>query len=369
MTRQHERLLMIVGGAVLGLVVLYLVVDGLFLSPLADARQRRLSLTDEVRKLTEANKQKSTYERQIIAWAGKTYRADAQPGERFGERIRQLLKACNLRENVDRQNGAERKGVFREFVWMIKVDNASLSGIVQLLFLLGKEPYLLRIDDLRITPQLTRNTFSAELRAATIVLDLPNVAQYVPTSGPAVEPPGVLPDSPQFQPYALIASRNVFRPYVPRPPDPPPQVVSRPPDQPRPQPQPQPQPPPRDNRFRVCSLTEWAGQPEVWVRDEMNGTQRIYKPGEALGGGTIVMIDYRPLPKPDKPELNSPSRVILKVLDQYWAVELNENLSQRRRLPAEQLPESLKPKTQPKPPGDQPQVKADAPAAGAGGQS
>ena len=63
------------------------------------------------------------------------------------------------------------------------------------------------------------------------------------------------------------------------------------------------------------------------------------------------MIDYRPLPRADNPQMLSPSRVILKAGPDYWAVELGQKLTQKRRLKRDQLPEPIR-SLPSSPPGD-----------------
>ena len=68
---------------------------------------------------------------------------------------------------------------------------------------------------------------------------------------------------------------------------------------------------------------------------------RCLKPGDQLAGGRIVMVDYRLMPRLDKPKLFSQSRAIVKVGRYYWAVDLGQRLSEKRRLETSQLPPEL----------------------------
>ena len=93
--------------------------------------------------------------------------------------------------------------------------------------------------------------------------------------------------------------------------------------------------------MRVVSLSEWKGEPEVHVRDLANAKTLRFKPGDTLAGGTVVMIDYRPLVIPGNEILKSFSRVILKIGSEYWAVERGKTLADKHRLTPEQLPAEL----------------------------
>ncbi len=91
----------------------------------------------------------------------------------------------------------------------------------------------------------------------------------------------------------------------------------------------------------MVSLSEWQGRPEVHVRDLTNQSLASYGQGDDLAGGKIVAVDYRSLPHPAKPGLQSHSRVIVKIGEAFWAVERGQTLADKRQLAAEQLPEKL----------------------------
>lgn len=55
----------------------------------------------------------------------------------------------------------------------------------------------------------------------------------------------------------------------------------------------------------------------------------------------VVLIDYRPLPVPGREYLLSYSRVILKIGNEYWAVERGQTLANKYQLTPDKLPEQL----------------------------
>jgi hypothetical protein len=96
-------------------------------------------------------------------------------------------------------------------------------------------------------------------------------------------------------------------------------------------------------------LPSWAGEADVMVKDTQTGEVRAYKPGESLAGGRIVMVDYRPMPRPDNPELLCYSRVIVKIGPDYWAIDLGRSLADKRRLKDDDLPDELRGATDKRP--------------------
>ena len=91
----------------------------------------------------------------------------------------------------------------------------------------------------------------------------------------------------------------------------------------------------------MVSLSEWEGKPEIHVRDMTAQKTLTYKTGDRLGEGVIATVDYRPMPRPDKPGLQSFSRLILKVDSVYWAIEQGATLADKRRLTPQEIPPDL----------------------------
>ena len=77
------------------------------------------------------------------------------------------------------------------------------------------------------------------------------------------------------------------------------------------------------------------------VFDTNKNKTNSYKLGDDLAGGTIVMIDYRQMPFPEKPALLSQSRVILSIEDDFWAIERGNTFADKHKLAPEKLPERL----------------------------
>jgi hypothetical protein len=142
-------------------------------------------------------------------------------------------------------------------------------------------------------------------------------------------------DSNQRRAFDGIVQRDILRPYIKRAPiSPPGQPGTAPPGT-------TPGAPPGPESFRIVSLSEWQGQPEVHVRDLVNQKTLSFKPGDALAGGTVVMIDYRTMPKSGNELLQAFSRVIIRIGEGYWAIETGKTLAQKYRLTPEQLPDGL----------------------------
>ena len=205
-----------------------------------------------------------------------------------------------------------------------------IGKIVDLLFRLDSDTRLHRIENLTVGMAESVAERTVSFRFLALVLKPPRGVEILNAKD------AVKIDDAQRKLRDGIARRALFRPYVKRPPPPP-----TPPPTPPPAPPPAP-PPPGPETFRVISLSEWRGEPEVLVLDTTENRTTKYHTGDALAGGKVVMVDYRPLPSPRKPELRSLSRVIISTKDELWAVESGDTLADKYRLADERVPSQLK---------------------------
>ena len=212
-----------------------------------------------------------------------------------------------------------------ELGWNVQGDGP-LMRVINLLFLLQESPYLHRVENVTISPSEAPGKVRVRLHYLTLVMaPAPTVEWREPV-------PRFTLDSPERRILDSIVSRDILRPYIKRPPAPgspgrPPSGGVRPLATPE--------------SLRIVSLSEWDGFPEIHVRDPGNQRTLRYQPGDALAGGVIVMVDYRPLPMPGKEALKSFSRVILRIGDEYWAIERGQTLAEKYKLAPDQLPDKL----------------------------
>lgn len=218
-----------------------------------------------------------------------------------------------------------------EIGWNVQGDGP-LASVVNLLFLLEQSPYLERLDGLVVSTGDVPGQVRVRFRSLSLVMDpAPEVKREPLLAKVAL-------DSDERRAFDGIVSRDILRPYIKRPPPPP--VKGTPGSSPSSTPA-IPPGPPGPETFRVVSLSEWQGQPEVHVRDMTTQKTIRYKPGDALAGGTIALVDYRAMPLPGASGLQSFSRVIVRVKDEFFAVEHGQTLADLRKLEPAQLPPPL----------------------------
>ncbi len=313
----------------------------------------RRGLERKLEELEWQNRRTASKARSLMDWARLTFDTDElRASAELGAKLVSLVERAGLSpEKLALQpvRGRRVKGAYREIGRTVRV-RGKLQNIVDFLYLLQEEPHLHQLDNISITPEHKTNEIDLQLRFLTIVMEPAN-AEDLPVDQPPTTAPADL-DSDERQLLGGIAVRDLFRPYIQARPEPvaaKPAPTPAPTPAPRPAPTPAPTPAPDPGRFRVVGLPGWDEDQKVLVSDKTTGQLRTYTKGDTLGGGTIAMVDYRPLPTPENPKILSPSRAILKIGPDYWAVELGQNLTQKRRLKAEQLPNRLRSHDKPDP--------------------
>ena len=137
--------------------------------------------------------------------------------------------------------------------------------------------------------------------------------------------------------FTAVTERDVFRPYIKRPP---PVVKAAPPKATKPTVTPKPvvRSVPR---IRVVGLPSWGKTAEVIIRNDSTNAVTRLKIGDTFAGGLIAAVDYRPKPHPTNPTSVSSSRVIIQIEDAFWSVEIGETSLDKHPITIEDLPPAL----------------------------
>jgi len=323
----------ILAGSVGGILVLLLVGFGLrvvFVTPLRELDKRIALSRERINKVQTERRNYFAAEDRIkaitrTAFADTVDQASARSGAML---TRQILSAGLEEADFTRLPVGPRKlrGA-SELGWNVQGDGA-LSNVVNLLFLLNHSPWLHRTENLTVATGDAPGVVRVRFRYLTLVIEPePEVQRTNLVATLTLE-------SPERHLLNSIISRDLLRPYIKRPPAPPQ------PGQPPPLTS-QPGVPPGPEVFRVVSLSEWKGEPEIHLRDLAAQKTIRYRVGDELAGGRIVLVDYRPMPMPGNTLLLSHSRLILELGGEYWAVERGRTLADKHRLADSELPLQL----------------------------
>jgi hypothetical protein len=345
---KREKILAASAGLVAVVFVTYLAINRVFLIPAADCENQAKDLQEKIRLANAQKGKEDTYKTHLKELAGDSFGTDEL---KVIEQVRTVVTDVLTVSGLSAQNlslkpltGSRVPGVYKEVGWAVRA-RGKLPQVISFLYLMTKEAHLHRVDNVVLTP-VTGGEVELQAKYATLLLEAPKGEKLVTDEEPDL-PDASLLESPDRQQYQMIASRDLFRPYM--------QAKAKPPETP-PQPREQPpSPPPRGNegRYRVVGLPTFSGQAEVAIKDFGNNKTTFYKPGDDLAGGKVVMVDYRPMPLPKKPEILSESRVVLQVGSEYYAVELGQSLTEKRALTGDDVPPGL-PKLESPPPAEAP---------------
>lgn len=343
-----EKILMIVVGSLVGLGLIYLLVNGLILAPLNDVQHQITDVGSNNAKLRTDNNAMMANISEFNRLRQSTIDSVATSATaRLKDYIDRAAASAklNLKQyTCQAVDGGAKAGVYKEVGWVISV-TAPLENVVNFMYLLDQEKHLRKLSNLTLTAG-QQGSIRLTGTFTTLVLDNPpQVAIDGKRVNFASQPaaPAMLElaslSEPKRAEYEVIVKRDLFRPYVPTPGSPP-----QPPQPPNNNNPPQPPQPPRTpyDQMIVTSLSAVGDQPEVLISMPGRPLAEIHKIGDKLPVGQIVMVDIRDLPLKEDPKRISTSRVILKKDKEYLAVEIGRPLSQTWVMRTGDLPEELR---------------------------
>lgn len=330
-----ERLLALTIGMVLLLGGGYIFVSRVYLEPASALNAQIEDLSDKVSRAQKEVAREVTLKARIKELASQTYDADpARAADAARARLTFLLQASGFNQqglSLRPNDSANAQGQFRDVGWSVRA-KGSINAVVNFLYLVRRDPRVSRLENIQLTPVPRSDQIDMQLRYGTLVL-LPDKDGKAPAANLVPVPlPAAVLDDPHRQAFQLIVERNIFRPYLPKG-----NVYVASPGH-----EGQPAPIPVESaQYRVVGLPEANGKSTIIVRDSVTNATAEYKIGDAIVNTTIVAVDYRQMPRTDKPLLMSGSRVIVRAESAYWAVELGQTFADRYRVAPEHLPPSV----------------------------
>ncbi|MFP4104931.1 MAG: hypothetical protein ACLFVU_02480 [Phycisphaerae bacterium] len=349
--KSPRNILLAVGVLGAAVLVLYFLAGSLFLGPMADHSEHAERVQRELRQLDvrlamgriSHNKLRSIDEQTL----GEN---ELEVRQRMNQRLVELWQRSGLegKMSLNLQRGSSSPKAFREMTAGIKV-SGPLEHVVNFLYLLKTDPHLHHVQINSLSRDERTGDVDLDLRYSTIVLYRGKQAgaardETLATTRPVLDQSAASLNSTRRRLYTAITSRNPLKPWVKAPPRPKPTPVAQNPN-PTPKPTPTSKPTPRKSPYVLVSLSGPRDEPVVSVMNQHTREIEDLQVGDSvkgLSGAEIVMVDYRPLPYPQQPELYSSSRMIVKIGQEYWAVELGDNFSDKRLMKHDNLPERLK---------------------------
>jgi hypothetical protein len=327
--KKREKILV---GIVLGFVALFVLgfgVKGFFVKPLKDIDKQTAALREKIGKINAERREYFDAEDALKKVAQRTFADDLnQASARSGEMITKQLAVAGLNEAdfTRLPVGPRRFKGGSEIGWSIN-GKGTLEKIVNLVFVLQNSPQVHRIENLTLTSYEKPGEIKVRFLYLTLVLE------PTPEFEPIELKPKLTLESPERFVYNTILDRDILRPYI----------KATPPPAKKGEPGAPSTAPAGPEALKVVSLSEWEGQPEVHILDAAQNKTTRYRPGDKLKDkanlvAEVVAVDYRALPSPRNPLLLSHSRVILKIGEEFWAVERGQSLAERRKLEPQEWP-------------------------------
>lgn len=325
---QREKLMVLLVGSLIGLFVLGAGIRWIIFVPLKNIDKQTGVLRDKLARIKAERRAYFDAEDQVKRWTQRGF-ADTvdQASAKSGEMLTQLILHSGLQEDEFTRLpvGPRKIRGASELGWSIQGEGPLIS-VINLLFLLQESPFLHRIEGLAVSPGEKPGRVDIRFRYLSLVIE------PAPTVDPIALASKYTLNSPERRGFDTISSRDLLRPYIRRPPPPAGTSPGSPGNNAA---------SPGPENLRIVDLSEWQGRTEIAVLEK--NSQRItrYRIGDPLAGGVIVMVDTRPLPRPDRVGIQSFSRVIVQIGSEYWAIELGQTLAEKYKLAPDQLPEKL----------------------------
>jgi hypothetical protein len=336
---KREKTIAAAAGLVVVALVTYVAVSKVFLEPAANAERQALDLQERIARAKAEKGKENAYKGHLKQLAAGAFGTDEM---KVSEQVRTVVTDVLILSGVSSQyltlkplTGSRVPGVYREIGWTVRA-RGKLAQVISFLYLMSREPHLHRVDNVVVQPVPNSQDVELQVKYATLLLESPPTDKLVTDEVEPLPMETTLLETPERQQYDMIAVRDVFRPYIPAKP----QVAQATPPPRREESSPSPRPG-SEGRYRVVGLPTWGGRYDVLIRDAGSGKVASLTTGDDLAGGKIVLVDYRMLPLPKKPEILSGSRVILQIGTDYYAVELGQSLTDKRALTDAELPPGL----------------------------
>lgn len=330
MSKREKILAALVGAAVIVLAGGF-GLRAVWMKPLKELDRKKAALREKLDKVRAERRAFFAAEDTVKKFSQRAFSEELdQASAKSGEMLTKTILQSGLPESEFSRLpvGPRKLAGASEIGWSVQGEG-KLQRVIDLLFLLQESPYLHRLDGLVFSPGETPGYVRVRFRYLTLVME----------PAPIVDPIDLKPkytlESPERLIYNTIITRDILRPYIKR------QVVPKPGAPGQPGTSPTPVIPPGPESFRIVSLSEWMGEPEIHVRDLTNQRTLRYKPGDNLAGGAVVMVDYRRMPMPGTIGLESYSRVIVKIGSDFFAIEHGKTLADKYKLPPNDWPEHL----------------------------
>jgi len=254
-----------------------------YLDKIKDRRAQIVSLTEDVGRLEEAASDHIGVSDRIRGYVNRTLGGDLETVDhRLRSRLNRIgeelgLEALTVGTGRVRQLDSPAKNQFRrrgqqalrDELDFVEVEawisgQGSLEGVLRLIHWVDAEPWLKRVQQVRVQPKLDAERFAVQLRLVTL---------YLPDRAPDQPPPAG--DPQDFGRYASMASRNPFQ-------------VPPPSSEPTPDPAAAAGPDAVLGQWVLTGVAANRGSVEAWLLNPGSGESRRLALGDAFQEAVLV---------------------------------------------------------------------------------
>lgn len=292
MTTLPTRAILIVIAAIVAGGMLYRAVDAWYLKPRAELIARIGSSNATLANHRVAKADNAGVSRDLQAYIDRTLGPNLEAVDhRLRTRLNRLAEQAKLQGvSVGTEGGGQAKlsparTMFRSYRslrdeidftevqgWISGV--GALADVVRLITAIEAEPWIKRIDQVRLDPRDNGARVNISLRLTTI---------FMPGKEPKAEQPVVPPSAELQSRFAALVSGNPFR-VPPRPEQP----NAEQPAVPAPAPTPPAPPPFPFSEWALTGVAQGPRGPEAWLLHRPSGESRVLMPGESLDAMTFA---------------------------------------------------------------------------------
>ena len=215
----RDRLVLAVGGLIVAAIGVSIgAVYLLFIWPADDCDAQARKWEDDIAKANALIAKQPQYEARLVDLAGHVFGDDEMV---VSEQVRTTVTNLLTMSGLSTQNlalkpllGTRVPNVYREIGWSVQT-RGKLEQVINFMYLMTKETHLHRVDNVVLTPA-PGGEVSLQVKYATLLLEMPGAKLATNTIKDQTLDPAIL-DSDEHHLYDIIATRDLFRPFIERP--------------------------------------------------------------------------------------------------------------------------------------------------------
>ena len=199
-----ERLVSLSVGLFVGVTIIYLLFTSMVRTPATKAENAANELSRKIDVARVEINKKDRYLAALTKYAARTFGTDElDVSQSLSARLLALLDFSGLtaerNTSLNPLSGTRAANNYKEVGWTVNA-NGTLASVVKFLCLLQNEPYLHRVENIRLVPNLRQGDVKLQLRYISLIMDTPKGFKQPLATMPAESLKLSLPQGQDYQP-------------------------------------------------------------------------------------------------------------------------------------------------------------------------